>query len=155
MVGNCCPANEFLFQKRTIVPQKNCWLLSYKKYYVLQRIVVSQTNCCPTKTKCCPANKQNDVLQTINCFLTKQIAVLLWITAKQTNCCPANEALSYILHEFCSYWPEVQLWISLYLYCISVSGNIVCILVLTSQDIDLKPSFANILICLVSRDFTA
>jgi hypothetical protein len=26
----------------------------------------------------------------------------------------------------------------------------VCILVLTSQDIDLKPSFANILICLVS-----
>ena len=76
MVGNCCPANEFLFQKRTIVPQKNCWLLSYKKYYVLHRIVVSQTNCCPTKTKCCPANKQNDVLQTINCFLTKQIAVL-------------------------------------------------------------------------------
>ena len=36
-------------------------------------------------------------------------------------------------------------------YCMECSGNIVSILVLTSQDIDLKPSFANILICLVSK----
>ena len=31
-----------------------------------------------------------------------------------------------------------------------VSGNIASILVLTNKDIDLKPSFVNILICLVS-----
>ena len=32
-----------------------------------------------------------------------------------------------------------------------VSGNIASILVLTNKDIDLKPSFVNILICLVSQ----
>ena len=33
-----------------------------------------------------------------------------------------------------------------------VSGNIASILVLTNKDIDLKPSFVNILICLVNID---
>ena len=33
--------------------------------------------------------------------------------------------------------------------CIELAGNVVSIMVLTSKDIDLKPSFANILICLV------
>ncbi len=55
---------------------------------------------------------------------------------------------------------SIPFYISLFLpppnmHCLytgsSFSGNMVCILVLTSQDIDLKPSFANILICLVSK----
>ncbi|XP_023347295.1 uncharacterized protein LOC111716108 [Eurytemora carolleeae] len=41
--------------------------------------------------------------------------------------------------------------IALLIICtFGIIGNIISILVLTSQDIDLKPSFANILICLVS-----
>ena len=42
------------------------------------------------------------------------------------------------------------LFIFLASFSLFILGNIVSILVLTNKDIDLKPSFVNILICLVS-----
>ena len=62
----------------------------------------------------------------------------------------ANISNSYLYsRKYCLYLFLFQEILPLSIY---ILGNIASILVLTNKEIDLKPSFVNILICLVSRE---
>ena len=57
---------------------------------------------------------------------------------------------NFLFLETAKLLPNMRIMLFLFL---PISGNIASILVLTNKDIDLKPSFVNILICLVNWYF--